>query len=63
MPGSFNPLKNREALRTDGSFTHDYVLKVNACVIMHIWNLINFLQCLDTHFGIFFVLILVLLDI
>ncbi|VBB27258.1 unnamed protein product [Acanthocheilonema viteae] len=26
--GSFNPLKNREALQTDGSFTHDYVLKI-----------------------------------
>uniref|UniRef100_A0A0R3RY80 Endoplasmic reticulum-Golgi intermediate compartment protein 1 n=1 Tax=Elaeophora elaphi TaxID=1147741 RepID=A0A0R3RY80_9BILA len=26
--GSFNPLKNREALQSDGSFTHDYVLKI-----------------------------------
>nr|CDP97065.1 Bm7215, isoform e [Brugia malayi] len=26
--GSFNPLKNREALESDGSFTHDYVLKI-----------------------------------
>uniref|UniRef100_A0A915Q235 Endoplasmic reticulum-Golgi intermediate compartment protein 1 n=1 Tax=Setaria digitata TaxID=48799 RepID=A0A915Q235_9BILA len=26
--GSFNPLQNREAVQTDGSFTHDYVLKI-----------------------------------
>ncbi|VDK28236.1 unnamed protein product [Gongylonema pulchrum] len=27
--GSFNPLKGREDLHTDGTFTHDYVLKVS----------------------------------
>ncbi|KAM3727096.1 Endoplasmic reticulum-Golgi intermediate compartment protein [Dirofilaria immitis] len=34
--GSFNPLKDREALQTDGTFTHDYILKIVPSVYVDI---------------------------